>query len=162
MANEPTPRLTLAVDLPDDWAHAVDVPALERAALLVAQDEGLSGAVEVGLIFVDDEDIRELNARYRGLDRPTDVLSFGLREGEEPDEFVLPPDIEARLGDIVISYPRAVSQAEEYGHSVAREVGYLFVHGLLHLLGYDHETEEDKAVMREKEESALAAIGLVR
>ncbi|AQS59898.1 rRNA maturation RNase YbeY [Desulforamulus ferrireducens] len=121
--------------------------------------EGYSEEAEVSLIFVDDDYIQSLNAEYRGVDKPTDVLSFALNEGEEVAEA---EEAEELLGDIVISLPTARRQAEEYGHSFHREVAYLTAHGSLHLLGYDHMTEEDKQIMREKEEAILGRLGITR
>ena len=114
----------------------------------------------MSLMLVDDQRIHSLNLEYRGVDRPTDVLSFALQEEseEEPDS-----DYEDdMLGDIVISAERAREQAEEYGHSFEREIVYLAVHGTLHLLGYDHEEEQDKQEMRSKEEEVMARLGLER
>ncbi len=152
--------LRISSDVPAKWEDKVDLALLTRIAEVTLRAEGIAGAVEVGLTFVDDDEIRELNATYRGVDSATDVLSFPLQG--EGDGFVNPPDGVLRLGDIVISLPRATEQAAEYGHPLARELGYLFVHGLLHLLGYDHEQEEERTVMRTKEEAALAACGLTR
>ena len=122
--------------------------------------------------LVLDAEIARLNARHRGIDRATDVLSFPLDvpptvAGLAGDRlggraFVAPPGEPRELGDIVISYPRVLAQAAEYGHSVERELGYLVAHGLLHILGHDHEEAEERAVMRAREEAALAAVGLVR
>ncbi len=152
--------LQISADIPPSWADEVDLALLSRVAEAALAREGVSGAVELGLTVVDDEEIRELNARYRGVDSATDVLSFPLQN--EGDGFVGPPDGVLRLGDVVISLPRATEQAEEFGHSLARELGYLFVHGLLHLLGYDHEREDERATVRAKEEAALMACGLTR
>lgn len=117
--------------------------------------------VEVSVALVDDPTIARLNARFRGVAAPTDVLSFPLEEPGEPE-----PEAAAGeprlLGEIVISVPRAVAQAREYGHSVERELAYLAVHGCLHLLGYDHEDEASRRRMREREEAALGACGLTR
>ncbi|MCX7781092.1 MAG: rRNA maturation RNase YbeY [Negativicutes bacterium] len=139
-------------------------PELEQTAMAVfaktAELLGIDPHAEVSLLFVDDEYIRELNRDYRGKDCATDVLSFALNEGEEPD-IVGGPE-ETLLGDIVISLETAVKQAEEFGHSLERELAYLTVHGMLHLLGFDHENEQDKSVMREKEELVLQALGLTR
>ena len=143
------------------------IPLLERLLAETAEAEGIGHGV-VSLTFTDDEGIRELNRRFRGVDRPTDVLSFPMREAGEEDEFgaaaaaVEGPEEEEPLGDIVISLPRALAQAEEYGHSAEREVGFLFVHGLLHLLGYDHDTEEREREMFARQEAVLAKAGLVR
>ena len=143
---------------------------------------------EVDVSFVDDSEIAQLNAEYRGVEGPTDVLSFPL---DDPDEFaayegdcaelvecpdlpnIIPPDDldtwddagfpeNDLLGDVVISLPRAVEQAADYGHSLEREVCYLTVHGVLHLLGHDHETEAGASRMRGIEESVMDRIGLPR
>jgi len=106
---------------------------------------------EVGVVFVDDDYIAGLTRQYRGIDDPTDVLSFAMLEGP-----AMPGDEEEpMLGDVVISLETAQRQAGEYGHSFAREVAYLTVHGVLHLLGYDHETPPEKQKMRTKEETIL-------
>jgi len=121
---------------------------------------GGSEEAEVSLMLVDDQRIHALNQEYRGVDRPTDVLSFALQEDmeEEPDAVFE----DEMLGDIVISAQRAREQAEEYGHSFEREIVYLAVHGTLHLLGYDHEEEQDKQEMRSKEEEVMSILRLVR
>jgi probable rRNA maturation factor len=138
-----------------------DRPLLRRLCAAVLRAEGVTGPVRLTVTLTDDEEVRRLNLRHRGLDRPTDVLSFPL-VAEEGDHFVLPPDEPRELGDIVASYPRVVAQAEEYGHSELRELGYLVAHGLLHILGHDHEGEAERRVMRAREEAALADVGLVR
>jgi probable rRNA maturation factor len=122
---------------------------------------GAAGA-EVSLTLVDEKRIQELNRTYRGIDRPTDVLSFALREGEDAFTPPVTADIPELLGDVIISAPRARAQASEYGHSLERELGYLLTHGILHLLGYDHATEEAAAAMRAREEAVLATVGLRR
>ncbi len=125
----------------------------------------------VGLSVVNDDEIACLNARHRGIEGPTDVLSFPLdpppragarADGGEPPTFVSPPRRRRELGDVVVSYERVLAQAREYGHSAGRELAYLIAHGLLHLLGHDHEVEGERAVMREREEAALAEVGLTR
>ncbi|MGI5884835.1 MAG: rRNA maturation RNase YbeY [Candidatus Spyradocola sp.] len=142
---------------------------LTRVMEEVLRGEGEDGNVVVGVTLVDGERIRELNRAFRGVDRVTDVLSFPLVEGRLRD--AAPADLTGltdpetgalELGDLVICPARAREQAEEYGHGVRREMGYLAAHGLLHLLGYDHETDEERAEMREKEEAALAACDLKR
>ena len=110
------------------------------------------------LIIVDNEYIHELNKNYRGIDRETDVITFAL---EDEDSLVLPTD-ERVLGDIYISIDKARSQAEEYGHSLLRELSFLAVHGFYHLLGYDHMTEEDEKVMFAKQEEVLSSYGISR
>ena len=116
-------------------------------------------SAEVSLTLTDDEEIRRLNAKYRQIDRPTDVLSFPLQEGET---LAALPKGRPMLGDIVISVPRARAQAEAYGHSFRRELAFLTAHGVLHLLGFDHETPEEAAVMEKQQYLILAALGLSR
>lgn len=135
------------------------VRALKAAIGLVLAREGVPAKTEVGLTLVNDGDIHELNRQYRGVDRPTDVLSFALND---PGEMADPEETRAMLGDVVVSTERALAQSEEYGHSLSREICYLAVHGTLHLLGYDHESPKEQAVMREKEEGVLRSLGLDR
>lgn len=125
-----------------------------------AEAYGLGENTEVSVVLADDEYIRKLNYQYREKDCSTDVLSFALNEGEEPD-IVDGPD-EVLLGDIVISLETAARQAEEYNHSLERELAFLTVHGMLHLLGYDHEREEDRCEMRSEEEHVLSLLGITR
>jgi len=134
-----------------------DLQALaERVVQEVLAAEGVAKEVEVSVVFVDDEYIRRLNRQYRGVDFPTDVLSFAMLEGEP----LASKEEELILGDVVVSLPAAQRQSAEYGHSLAREVAYLIVHGMLHLLGYDHQTAEQKQVMRTKEEAVLEKLNL--
>lgn len=131
---------------------------LQRGLQVVADLHQLSAQTEVSITMVTDEEIHQLNRDYRKVDRPTDVLSFALDEGDEP-ELVDGPE-EHLLGDIIISAETAERQGQEFGHGLEREIVYLAVHGLLHLLGYDHMAEEDKVVMRAKEEEVMGLIGL--
>jgi len=124
---------------------------------------------EVNVLITDDEGIRQINAETREIDSPTDVLSFPMfyfRPGVPSESEELEEDPETGLvplGDMVISYQRAVAQAEEFGHSTERELGYLCVHSVLHLLGYDHMDEgEEKRQMREREETIMAVMKLER
>lgn len=114
--------------------------------------------VSFNLIIVDNDYIHELNKTYRNIDRETDVITFAL---EDEDTLVMPSD-ERILGDIYISIDRAKSQAEDFGHSLLRELSFLAVHGFYHLLGYDHMTEEDEKVMFKKQEEVLDAYGIRR
>ena len=122
--------------------------------------------VEISLSFVSLDEIHELNREYRGVDRPTDVLSFPMFESvdelEEACEALEEEGQAVPLGDVVICMDKIIEQAEEFGHSRERETVYLFTHSVLHLLGYDHETEEDKIEMRAREEEIMDAIGLGR
>ncbi len=117
---------------------------------------GESEEAELSLLLTDDATVHELNRTYRGVDKTTDVLSFSQREGENPDEW------DTLLGDVIISVEQARRQAEEYGHSMAREVGFLTVHGVLHLLGWDHEEPDDERRMMAKTEEILLTVGLTR
>ena len=134
---------------------------VRRCCNAVLLQENFEGSAEISITFVDDEAIRKLNKEHRNLDKSTDVLSFPLGENGEYD---INHDTGAKmLGDIVISMQHAVAQANEYGHPLQREIAFLTVHSLLHLLGYDHEDGGLEAVhMREKEESVLTQLGLKR
>lgn len=134
------------------------IALLKKGLQAVAKLHKLPAKTEVSVSLVSDEVIHVLNKDYRGIDRPTDVLSFALDEAEEPEETGGPE--QHLLGDIIISAETAVRQGKEYGHGLNRELVYLGVHSLLHLLGYDHMKKEDKALMRQKEEEALRMIGL--
>lgn len=143
-----------------------DTSLLEKFA---AEDVDTDATLAAELVFTDEEGIRKLNAETRGKDAVTDVLSFPNLDGilEKPirkADFPFDADEEGNLflGSIVICRKRAAEQAEEYGHSLRRELYYLAVHGLCHLLGYDHETDEDKAQMRAREEKILAAMDIPR
>ena len=134
---------------------------VRRCCTAVLVMEEFSSDAEVSVRFVDDDEIRRLNCEYRDTDSVTDVLSFPLGTGGSYDPN--PQTGSLMLGDIVISVPRAVAQAERYGHSLQREIGYLTVHSMLHLLGYDHVGEGLEQVrMREKEENVLTHLGLKR
>ncbi len=126
------------------------------AAMLEAEG---AAAWELALSFVGGPRMRALNRAYRGTDRATDVLSFSQREGED---LAAPPDEEPTLGDVVVALTVADRQARSFGHSLEREAAFLAVHGTLHLLGYDHETPPEEAVMMAKAERVLGALGLGR
>lgn len=145
---------------------AVKIPTgvrmlVRRCCHAVLVQEQFPGSAEISVTFVDDAQIQELNLKHRNIDKPTDVLSFPLGENGVYDEN---PDTGAKmLGDIVISMERAVAQADLYGHLLQREVAFLTVHSMLHLLGYDHVNGGLEAVhMREKEEAVLTQLGLKR
>ncbi len=132
---------------------------LQRAAELVLETENVCGEnAEISLTLVSPEEIKELNRDYRGVDSVTDVLSFPQFESVED----MPEEGEICLGDVVICRDRVIEQAEEFGHSYDREFVYLFVHSMLHLIGYDHMKEDEKAVMRNKEEEVMNRMDLRR
>ena len=123
----------------------------------------LENEPELGVTVVDDSEILELNREYREKDSVTDVLSFPQFEGHEDLlEDLLNDESETLIGDVVICFEQAERQAEEYGTGLTREMLYLFVHSVMHLFGYDHMDEEEKAVMRAREEEVLSAIGVNR
>ena len=141
---------------------------VEEAGRRALEQEGWAGA-RVEVTLVDDPTMRELNRRFRGADYPTDVLSFPLWTPEELERYRAgkalpghPPGEPLLLGNVVINVEEARRAARRYGHSFAREMGYLLVHGILHLLGYDHATPEEEARMHRRAEEVLAPLGLVR
>jgi len=152
------------MEIPGAW-----IERIEQLLQLAGAAEGLEEG-EVTLTFIDDAGIHALNRDYRGIDRPTDVLSFAMQdEGEDEPEIVFEVEheddtdpISGMLGDIIISVETAKRQSEEYGHSLEREIGFLFVHGFLHLNGYDHQDAESEAVMTAKQEAVLQQAGLTR
>ncbi|MED1802111.1 rRNA maturation RNase YbeY [Brevibacillus sp. HB1.4B] len=169
MASQKGDRLSvLSVEILHEEIEPIDenlqnllVRCLEAAAKL----EDVQGEVVVTL--VNNERIHELNRDYRGVDRPTDVLSFAMNEPGEGEMEIFIDEDEASefpnmLGDIIISVPKAQEQAEDYGHSFERELGFLTVHGFLHLLGYDHGTPEEEKEMFSRQEKVLEEIGLTR
>ncbi|MEE0264531.1 MAG: rRNA maturation RNase YbeY [Acutalibacteraceae bacterium] len=131
---------------------------VRRCCHAVLQLENFKGIAEISVTFVDNEEIHKLNLQYREKDMPTDVLSFVMSENGAYD---IDPKTGAQiLGDVVISMEKAVEQAERYGHSLQREVGYLTAHSVLHLLGYDHMENMERIRMREKEEKVMSQLGL--
>lgn len=136
------------IQVDDPFASLVDQALLERAVAETLTTLGITHETEVGILLTDDETVRELNRQYRDLDETTDVLSFSLGP---TNDFPLPPGTPPQLGEVVISCPQAQRQAEEVGHSLEKELSQLLVHGLLHLLGYDHEEAAEAEQMRSLE-----------
>ena len=136
------------------------LPALAERVL---QSEQIDEA-QLSVLITDDETVRELNRRYRGYDEPTDVLSFGLSELAKPATdgevaepgFVLPPNSNSQLGEVIVSLPTAQRQAREHDRPVDMELAHLLIHGILHLLGYDHYEPDEEREMRSREEKLLA------
>lgn len=129
------------------------------------EEEGLlDSKLIITITFTTPEDIRKINKKYRKIDKATDVLSFPMFEKDELDEKIKNKDFlhEDVLGDIIISIEKVKEQAEEYGHSFERELSYMLVHGFYHLMGYDHIEEEDKKIMRPKEEKILNDLKIIR
>ncbi len=126
----------------------------------VLRAEKVQPAYEVSLMLADEKTVHDMNRHYRNVDAPTDVISFYTETPSDGTEsFVLPDDGVRRLGDVVISYPQAIEQAREAGHSPRRELTLLVIHGVLHLLGYDHEIPDDAARMRGREAALLEEFG---
>ena len=159
-------RVVVVWDVAEELGDRVDRSLLEKALREALANRKPDGPVEIGLTVTTDEGIRELNEHYRGVDAATDVLSFPMLDYERPEHpvsaFPSPPGEPVSLGDLVVSYPRALAQAQEYGHSPEREMAFLIVHGVMHLLGYDHEDPEDRSAMRREEEEVLGRLGLTR
>lgn len=147
-------EMVVEVQVAEAFAGLVAEPRLTQAVLLTLRRELSSG--EVTVVITDDQGIQELNRDFMGLDEPTDVLSFPAQEEGGP--FVAAPEGGSYLGDVVISYPRAEAQAAEQQHPVGRELELLVVHGVLHLLGYDHATAEEKTEMWAHQDEILAAL----
>lgn len=132
---------------------------VRKACIATLVEENFSYNAEVDVTFVDDEQIKEYNNRFRNIDKSTDVLSFPL--GQDGNYDTNPETGNKMLGDVVISIEHALAQADLFGHGLRREIGYLTVHSMLHLLGYDHVNDGmQKTIMREKEESILKKLGL--
>jgi probable rRNA maturation factor len=161
MAEATRPRYEVSIRIETPFRGRLDRAALRRLAVRVLKAESVEPPAEVSLAVTDDETVRDLNRRYRGLDEPTDVLSFGHEAAAAPfgrvrtAPFVTPPDGVRRLGEVILSYPTAERQAGEAGRSVQEEAAHLVVHGILHLLGYDHESLLDERRMRAQEKSLL-------
>ena len=124
--------------------------------------EDFDSNCEISLSFVTNEEIHSINKQFRNIDRPTDVLSFPLLTFEEDEEMETNENDEIMLGDIIISVERAREQAEEYGHSFEREIAFLTAHSMLHLLGYDHMTEEEEKDMFKRQKDILDNLGISR
>ena len=154
-------RINLELDIEPGLHVDVDQSVLRTLVDSVIRRHLPAGEYTLGLHLVSDQTIRELNHEHRDKDVHTDVLSFPLHDPSGM-RFVLPPGQPINLGDVVVSYPRMLVQASEFGHSRARELGYLVAHGVLHVLGFDHQREVDRRRMRQAEEEALAPLGLTR
>lgn len=135
---------------------------VENILQFAAQKENIEEGTELSVTFVDNARIQEINKEYRNKDAATDVISFAMEEMGEDEIEIIGADMPRMLGDIIISIERTKEQALEYGHSFDRELGFLALHGFLHLLGYDHMTESDEKVMFTKQKEILDEYGLSR
>ncbi|WP_168927341.1 rRNA maturation RNase YbeY [Halobacillus salinus] len=156
--------MMLHIDFQDE-TNSVDeafVDLIQRIIKFAAEKEKVSTESEVSISFVDNKEIQEINRNYRQKDYATDVISFAMQEQGEGEMNILHEDMPEMLGDIVISIDKAKEQAEEYNHSLERELGFLALHGFLHLLGYDHMNEEEEKQMFGRQEEILHEFGLER
>ena len=144
------------INAEDEFRALVDRGWVRKIIRQVLKAEQVASPFEVSLVFTGAERVKQLNRHYRGVDQPTDVLAFYMDPGRSSDSsFVLPPDGVTHLGEVIISYPQAIEQAREQGHSPERELALLVIHGILHLLGYDHEEPEEESKMRTREKELL-------
>ena len=149
--------MTIDIDIAEDYLALVSAERLEAAALATLAYEAAVG--DITLVITNDDEIADLNQRFLGHEGPTDVLSFPAGAAED-DGFALPPGFAPYLGDIVIAYPYAARQAQERGMAIADDLNLLVVHGVLHLLGYDHAEAADEAAMWAQQDAILAALRL--
>lgn len=157
--------MTLLIDDMNEWL--TDSPQrlkiIEDVIKGSLEEEGVSKEVEVSVTLTDNAEIRQINAEHRNIDQVTDVISFPQIDWEnEPSAYTSLAGEDIILGDIVISVDQLILQAEEYGHSLERELGFLVAHSMFHLLGYDHMEEEEEQTMVGKQERVLEKLGLVR
>jgi probable rRNA maturation factor len=154
----------LMIDLVDETNQLSDeqMEDIEKLLNFAAEKENVEDNSEVSVTFVSNERIHEINREYRDKDAPTDVISFAMEELGEGEIELIGEELPRVLGDIIISIPKAEEQAKEYGHSFIRELGFLSVHGFLHLLGYDHMEKEEEEKMFSRQKEILDDHGLTR
>jgi probable rRNA maturation factor len=155
--------MEINVLIDDGFEDCPEVSWLRSVAEQVLVAQGVSPNTELGLVITSQERVQQLNKSYRGKDEPTDVLAFymtssGGETGGESSFFVIPPDGVLHLGEVIISYPQAAIQAREHQHSIKKELAILIIHGVLHLLGYDHEEPEQEREMRAREAEILSRV----
>jgi probable rRNA maturation factor len=156
--------MTLLIDFIDETETLSEEQThlVQNILSFAAEKEGVEDGSEVSVTFVTNDRIQEINREYRDKDQPTDVISFALEELGEDEIEIIGVEMPRVLGDIIISIDRTKEQAEEYNHSVARELGFLALHGFLHLLGYDHMDEEEEKKMFKRQKDILDEYGLKR
>jgi len=156
------PDWEITVDIDEEFAADVAEETLTRAFSAVLTHEGVVNA-GAAIVLTDNDSIHRLNREYRGVDAPTDVLSFAAREGDALDAAFVPEvadEMEKYLGDLILAYPYAAAQATRHGHTIKTELQLLVVHGGLHLLGYDHDTDENQSEMWAVQSDILAGLGV--
>jgi len=157
--------MEINVLIEEGFEEYLEVSWLQSVAEQVLITQGTSSKAEIGLVITGQERVQQLNRSYLGKDEPTDVLAFSMipepsttGKPETPSPFIQPPDGVLHLGEVIISYPQAVLQAEEHHHSVKREIAILVIHGVLHLLGHEHNKPEFERQMKTKEKEILNRI----
>lgn len=156
--------MTLQIDLIDETKKLsdLDVELIKSLLNYAAEKEHIGDETELSVMIVSNDEIQKINKEYRGKDYATDVISFAMEELGEDEPEIIGVDMPRMLGDIIISSDKAQEQANEYGHSYARELGFLTIHGFLHLLGYDHIEEEEEKKMFARQNELLEGYGLER
>jgi probable rRNA maturation factor len=142
--------------------HEDNIELIQRILVFAGEKEKINPEAEISINFVDNQEIQGINRNYRQKDAPTDVISFAMEEEGEGEIEIIGTELPVMLGDIVISVDKAKEQAKEFNHSLERELGFLALHGFLHLLGYDHMNAEDETKMFSKQEELLNEFGLQR
>lgn len=156
------PNWEITIDIDEAFATAVDEESLAAALRAVFSHHAIERA-GVAVVVIDDDYIQQLNRQYRGVDAPTDVLSFAAQEGDALEAAFAPEvadEVESYLGDLILAYPYAAAQAARHGHPIQSEMQLLVVHGCLHLLGYDHDSDEAQAEMWAAQQAILTALGV--
>ena len=153
-------NLQLSIQIEDPFVSLVDKDWLGKVVETTLIADGVGELVDIGLVIASDETVQNLNRSYRGVDASTDVLAFALSQpsSDEVEHFAMPPDKILHLGEVIVSYHQAERQAEEQHHPIERELALLVVHGVLHLLGYDHGKPEAEQSMRAMEAEILNSI----
>lgn len=149
--------MQLGIEIDEEFRKHLNEKWLQGLAECCLRLHEFDSEVELSLFITDDETVRDLNQNYRGINETTDVLSFALtEEGSDSSTFIIPPDGVLHLGEVIISFPQAAIQAEKAAHDVEQEIALLIVHGILHLLGYDHDEPDREGAMRELEQKILS------
>ncbi len=153
-------KAQLSIQIDELFTSAVSESWVERAVELTLDAAGINSPVELSLVIIDDSAVHVLNRDYRGIDKTTDVIAFALTERADgyDEDFVMPPDDIQHLGEVIISFPQANRQAEEHKHTIRRELTLLIAHGILHLLGYDHDNDNAEKEMKSLENIVLDSI----
>lgn len=154
----------MQIDFHDETNSVVEdyIDLIDRVLQFAAKEEDVQSEAEMSVSFVDNKEIQIVNRNYRQKDEPTDVISFAMQEEGEQEMKIIGAEMPVLLGDIIISVDKAKEQAEEYKHTLERELSFLALHGFLHLLGYDHMNDEDEKKMFTRQEDILNAFGLQR